>query len=134
MSPRERVTLNPCEKFRRHGLWPWRLTIHICLAILTTAMVCIWTKNDCLHARHALRHFYTGFIGVSGNPGERERYASTALELASLCNQTLDHYWHLDSRSLSDFRHLSRPLVLDIFYLNGEHQRLTLHEDWVHDP
>ncbi|EER12150.1 mucolipin, putative [Perkinsus marinus ATCC 50983] len=134
MSPRERVTLNPCEKFRRHGLWPWRLTVHVCLALLTTAMVCIWTENDCLHARHALRHFYTGFIGVSGNPGERERYASSPSELASICNNTLEHYWHIDRKSLSDFRHLSQPPVLHILWLNGDQQRMVLDDAWEEDP
>lgn len=115
MSPLEREALNPCEKLRRYGKFPWKLTIHVILVSLTTVMVWLWSSNDALHIRHSAAHFHRVLLGVSGSkPEERQVEIATSQDLKDQIDKNVEAYWAIGDSKLTDYSLCKGPLVVEI--------------------
>ena len=115
MSPMERETLNPCEKLRRFGKIPWKLSIHALLVIATTLMVHIWSQNDSLHIRHSFSQFHRVLLGVSGSlPSERFVEVATADELKLKLDSAVEGYWSIGESKFSNYSLCKDPLIIEV--------------------
>jgi hypothetical protein len=114
MSPMERDTLNPCEKLRRYGKIPWKLSIHVALVLATTLMVHIWSSNDGIHIRHSFSHFHRTMLGVSGSlPADRLVEIPTAEDLRSQIDTAVGGYWNVGDSRLSNYSLCKDPLIVE---------------------
>lgn len=136
MSPVEQERLNPCEKLRRYGRIPRKLTVHCLLVIATTYMVYLWTSNDALHLRHSYGHFHRVLLGISGSsPGDRKIEIATAEDLKKQLDDTVANFWALDDSKLTDYSLCKEPLVFQLRRLNSSETTIQLHRDsWKSDP
>ena len=133
MSPLERETLNPCEKLRRYGKIPWKLSVHTALVAATSLMVYMWSSNDALHIRHSASHFHRVLLGVSGStPAERQVEIATSEDLKKQIDSTVEAYWAIGDSKLTDYSLCKQPLVFQVFRNGGkEGTRIELTaDDW----
>jgi len=103
MSLSDQLFLNPFEKWRRHGKFPWKFFIHCLLAILTALQVVVFITQETGHAKMTLRHFYTIFLGedVTGAFGSRTFTISNEKDFKDTLYSTIEHYFHINSQSMS---------------------------------
>jgi hypothetical protein len=136
MSHRDRENLNPCEKLRKYGRIPWKLTVHCALALLSTLMVYIWTENDALHIRHSSMHFRQTLLGVSGN--DREIQVSSSADLKQSLDTAIEAFWSIGGTNLTDYSVCKGPLEFTVmnFARTGERKShiLLFESSWRDDP
>jgi hypothetical protein len=131
MSPVERETLNPCEKLRRFGKIPWKLSIHTLLVIATTLMVHVWSSNDSLHIRHSYSHFHRLLLGVSGwVPPERSIEVATPEDLKSKLDGAVEGYWNIGNSRFSNYSLCKDPLIVEVVYEDISQRIPLFPETW----
>ena len=136
MSPMERETLNPCEKLRRFGKIPWKLSIHTALVFATTWMVYMWSQNDATHIRHSFAHFHRNLLKISGmTPEERKLEIATASDLTNQLDSTVSGYWSIGDSKLSNYSLCKDPLILEVVKNDDITETVALNaESWQTDP
>ncbi len=134
MSPLERDSLNPCEKWRLKGRFPWKMLIHISLALLSTALVCLWIGNESLHARHTLQLFHQQLLGVPGGSSEERVISLGSVELfRKQLELTVDGYWNLNKTAMCPYQHSSSVLTVSFTGVDGNTETVLLDDEWRDD-
>lgn len=134
MSPLERDRLNTCDKLKRFGRIPRKLTVHLLLVLATTFMVYLWTSNDALHIRHSYGHFHRVLLGVSGtSPGDRRIEIATADDLKKQLDETVEGFWALDDSKLTDDSLCKEPLEFQVSGIGGVSSVKLFRDSWRTD-
>lgn len=116
LSLKDRIYLNPIEKYKYHGKFPWKLVIHILLLVFTSAQAVLILGSLTQYTRAQERIFYDKFVGeVDKNSLEFSRYAYifTVEELKSSVTNSINNFYSIKDSSFEEVQYMNEnPTVL----------------------
>jgi Polycystin cation channel len=97
MTPEERLSLNPIQKWQKYKKFPVKLICHILIALLFSWMVYIYGGNDSSHTRNTLMFFHQEFL----NQYEHEKLITDPKELQESILGSVASFFGLSQESVA---------------------------------
>ena len=120
---RDKLFINPIEKYQIFGKFPWRFILNIFLVILTTVQVLLVDSSTTSYSRAEERFFHEQFV----DQGEKykktfplKKYIYTIEELKEHVSNSVNKFYNLSNLSLENVTYPSKKnyLPLNFTYLN----------------
>eukprot|EP00747_Dinoflagellata_sp_TGD_P178698 gnl/TRDRNA2_/TRDRNA2_28114_c0_seq1.p1 gnl/TRDRNA2_/TRDRNA2_28114_c0~~gnl/TRDRNA2_/TRDRNA2_28114_c0_seq1.p1 ORF type:complete len:630 (+),score=91.16 gnl/TRDRNA2_/TRDRNA2_28114_c0_seq1:148-2037(+) len=134
MKVRDRLYLNPFDKHKLYGRFPWKFWVHASLVFVTTAVFLVYVQQDVHHVAASLEHF-TNLL-VKGGQAENEfnaraRRISTASDLAVSFRHFANGYFHVTEKSIASIMNLHLDsMPLEVTWSNGTSSSFSVvHEE-----
>lgn len=81
MNTRERLLLDPMEKWWKHRRFPYKMLLHVILVTVFSVRMFMYSSAVVEHVAHTSRRFYRTFLGIDGDFQNRMLQLSTEQEL-----------------------------------------------------
>ena len=122
ISIKDTLYLDPIEKYKYYGRFPWKLILHILILIGTSAQAILILGTITQYTRAQERIFYDNFVSeVDKNSLELNRiaYLFTIDELRDSIHRSIDNFYAFETKSFEKIEYVSnKPSVqMDIEYL-----------------
>ena len=112
LSPLERITLSPWEKFQGHGRFPYKLVVHVVLLALMTSQIIIFNTEDSAYLRNTRRSWARAFLpaqdGDLSDERPRIRYIYEVDELLADLRSSLTTYENLRDVSVDHIEYVEQ--------------------------
>lgn len=123
MSLKDRLFLSPTQKYKIYGTFPWKMIINIFLIISTTSQIVIVMELTSSYSRSEVRFFHEQFL-AEGDKTDPEfpskLYLYTINDLISHIQQSIDNYYSLKDKSITEIDYLTplkdTQIALEFFY------------------
>ena len=103
MPLKDKISLGPIEKYTLYNRFPYKLTLHIMLLILTSLLILVSVQKNQSYLRSQQYVWYTKFLAVDVpimDDFNREKRIFTISDLRDFMTGTLDNYYDMFNSSV----------------------------------
>eukprot|EP00820_Chromera_velia_P028132 Cvel_11466.t1-p1 / transcript=Cvel_11466.t1 / gene=Cvel_11466 / organism=Chromera_velia_CCMP2878 / gene_product=Mucolipin-2, putative / transcript_product=Mucolipin-2, putative / location=Cvel_scaffold721:63832-71391(+) / protein_length=1263 / sequence_SO=supercontig / SO=protein_coding / is_pseudo=false len=131
----DQLFMDPFEKWRVYGKFPWKLAVHISLAVLTLVEVMTFAVQEAGHARSSLMHFYQIFLGhgTTGDYGTRSYTVSDVSDLRGSIDRMTSNFFHINQISIDKYTYQADLLRFTVSWSNGTDSQFEIDEGYQKD-
>lgn len=129
MRLKDRLFMHPVAKYSKYGQFPWKMTVHLFLAIFTSAQIILIVNRSSLYSLSQMTLWNKLFLSreASGDDASLtyERRLFSQETLLSFVNETVSTYYYINAYTFDNYNYRMKdgalsPITMQIEYLASE--------------